>query len=262
MDGTGRRREAFDEVADLYDRARPGYPPALVADLAQLAALGPDSRVLEIGCGTGQLTAALAALGSTLVAVELGPRLAEVARLNLAGFPAVEVVTADFESWPLPDVPFDLVVSATAFHWIDPAVRVPKAVAALRPGGSLAVIETHHVAGGTPSFFDRSQACYLRFEPGTRTGFRLPVAGELTTRRPELDDSPLLGAVALRSYLRDLEHTAGSYTDVLATYSNVRGLSPENRDGLLSCLATLIDSEFGGRVTTSVLNELRVAATV
>jgi protein-L-isoaspartate O-methyltransferase len=99
MDGTGRRREAFDEVADLYDRARPGYPPALVADLAQLAALGPDSRVLEIGCGTGQLTAALAALGSTLVAVELGPRLAEVARRNLAGFPAVDAGAEGCRAW-------------------------------------------------------------------------------------------------------------------------------------------------------------------
>jgi protein-L-isoaspartate O-methyltransferase len=262
VDGTGRRREAFDEVADLYDRARPSYPPALVGDLAQLAGLGPGSRVLEIGCGTGQLTAGLAALGVTLVAVELGPRLAEVARRNLAGFPAVEVVTADFESWPLPAVPFDLVVSATAFHWLDPAVRVPKSAAALRRGGSLAVIETHHVAGGTPGFFDRSQDCYVRWEPATEPGFRQPVADELDPRRPELDDSPLLGTVALRRYPRDIQHTAGSLTDVLRTYSNVLGLSPENRDGLLSCLTALIDGDFDGRVTTSILNELRVAATV
>jgi protein-L-isoaspartate O-methyltransferase len=262
MDGTGRRREAFDQVADLYDTARPGYPTALVDDLAQLAGLGPASRVLEIGCGTGQLTAALAALGSTVVAVELGPRLAEIARRNLAGFPAVEVVTADFERWPLPAVPFDLVVSATAFHWLDPATRVPKAVAALRPGGSLAVVETHHVAGGTPGFSERRQRCHRRFEPGTPPGFRAPEAEELDVRRPELDDSPLLGPVALRRYLRDIEHTAASYADVLGTYSNVRGLTPENRDGLLSCLADLIDGEFGGRVTTTVLNELRVAARV
>jgi SAM-dependent methyltransferase len=262
MGVSGRRREAFDEVAELYDRARPDYPPGLVDDLARLARLGPGSRVLEIGCGTGQLTVPLARLGVTLVAVELGPRLAEVARCHLAGFPAVEVVTADFDRWPLPDVPFDLVVSATAFHWLDPALRVPKSMAALRRGGELAVVETHHVAGGTPAFFERCQECYLRWEPGTEPGFRLPAADELDPRRPELDDSPLLGPVALRRYLRDLEHTAASYTDVLRTYSNVRGLSPEAREGLLSCLVELIDGELGGRVTTTVLNELRVATTV
>ncbi|CAM5396715.1 hypothetical protein SMICM304S_10061 [Streptomyces microflavus] len=44
----------FDEDAELYDRARPGYPPGLYDDLAELAGAGPGSRVLEVGCGTGQ----------------------------------------------------------------------------------------------------------------------------------------------------------------------------------------------------------------
>ncbi|MGH2816652.1 MAG: class I SAM-dependent methyltransferase, partial [Actinomycetota bacterium] len=66
-------------------------------------------------------------------AVELGAALAAVARRNLARFPAVEVVTAPFEDWPLPEEPFDLVLAATAFHWIDPGVRVVKAADALRP---------------------------------------------------------------------------------------------------------------------------------
>lgn len=49
-------RDTFDEAADLYDRARPRYPQALVDDLVRAAGLGPGSRVLEIGPGTGQLT--------------------------------------------------------------------------------------------------------------------------------------------------------------------------------------------------------------
>ncbi|MDQ0935322.1 tRNA A58 N-methylase Trm61 [Streptomyces turgidiscabies] len=61
-------RDTFDEAAQLYDRARPRYPQALVADLVRAAGLGPGSRVLEIGPGTGQLTVALAASGCRITA--------------------------------------------------------------------------------------------------------------------------------------------------------------------------------------------------
>jgi SAM-dependent methyltransferase len=162
-----RLRSTFDQAAELYDRVRPRYPPALFDDLAELTGIGPGSRVLEIGPGTGQATIPLAERGCQVVAVELGAHLAAVARRNLARFPAVEVVTAAFEAWPLPSEPFDLVLAATAFHWIDPAVRVDKAADALRPGGWLATIATHHVAGGDESFFAEAQDCYICWDPAT-----------------------------------------------------------------------------------------------
>src|SRR3954463_11880016 len=95
----GRLRTTFDADAARYDRARPGYPSALFDDLAALAGLGPGSRVLEIGCGTGQATVPLAERGYQVVAIELGAELAVVARRNLTRFPAVEVVTGAFEAW-------------------------------------------------------------------------------------------------------------------------------------------------------------------
>src|SRR5262249_7306379 len=132
----------FDSAADLYDRARPGYPAPVFEALAAFGDLRPGSRVLELGPGTGQATRPLAGRGYEVVAVELGAQLAERARRNLAAFPAVTVVNADFEGWPLPAEPFDLVLAATAFHWLDPATRVSKAAAALRPNGTLATIST------------------------------------------------------------------------------------------------------------------------
>ena len=98
--------------------------------------------MLEIGCGTGQATVPLAERGYRVVAVEMGTDMAAVARRNLAAFDSVEVVTAVFERWPLPVEPFDVVFSATAFHWIDPAVRVAKSADALRLGGLLATVGT------------------------------------------------------------------------------------------------------------------------
>ena len=158
-------RAVFDEDAELYDRARPGYPDALFDDLFALAGIGAGSRVLEIGCGTGQATVALAERGCAVVAVELGANLAAVAARNLAAFPNAQVVVGAFEDWPLPDEPFDAVVAFTAFHWVDPTVGVDKVAEALRPGGAFATVTTDHVAGGTDAFFVDVQDCYERWDP-------------------------------------------------------------------------------------------------
>ncbi|MDQ2940907.1 MAG: methyltransferase domain-containing protein [Chloroflexota bacterium] len=151
-------RLAFDGAAERYDRIRPHYLPQVLDDIERLGGLTQGSRVLEIGCGTGQATAGLAFSGYKVVAVELGRELAALARANLAHYPNVEVTVADFEHWAPPPERFDGVVSATAFHWIDPTVRAVKAADSLWPDGALAIIDTDHVAGGTEQFFIDVQA--------------------------------------------------------------------------------------------------------
>ncbi|CAL9349404.1 Trans-aconitate 2-methyltransferase [Streptomyces sp. enrichment culture] len=251
----------FDEDAELYDRARPGYPPELYDDLAELAGVRPGSRVLEVGCGTGQATVPLAGRGCRITAVEAGPRMAEVARRNLAGDAAVEVVTAEFESWPLPEEPFDAVVSATAFHWIDPAVRMGKAADALRPGGALAVVRTQHVKGGTEEFFTEVQRCYERFDPDTPPGLRLPAAADIdgSDHAEEVARSGRFGPTVFRRYEQDLTYTTSGYLELLRTYSGHRALPEAARNGLLGCVAGLIDERYGGRVTKRCLIELGVS---
>ena len=258
-----RLRSTFDQAAELYDRVRPRYPPALFDDLAELTGVGPDSRVLEIGPGTGQATIPLAERGCRIVAVELGPQLAAVARRKLARFPAVEVVTAVFESWPLPSEPFDLVLAATAFHWIDPAVRVAKAADALRPGGWLATIATHHVAGGDESFFTEAQDCYTRWDPATPPeGATLPAASSIPSSSDELDRSHRFGSAEFRRYEWDRSYTTAGYRELLLTYSGHRDLGPAAQTGLLDCITRLIDTRHGGRITKRYLTELRAAPTL
>src|SRR5262245_50632003 len=141
-------RETFGEDAALYDRMRPGYPAALFDDLA---ALTVGARVLEIGPGTGQATASLLERGYRITAIELSSSLAAVLR---AGFgERVSVHVGDFERFRSADA-FDLVFSATAFHWIDPAVALLRVADVLRPGGALATVRTDHILGGTVPFFD------------------------------------------------------------------------------------------------------------
>jgi protein-L-isoaspartate O-methyltransferase len=251
-------RRTFDTAAERYDRARPHYPAELVADLARLAGIGPGSRVLEVAPGTGQLTVPLAELGCAVTAVELGPALATVARRNLAPYPRAEVVVSAFEDWPLPPEPFDAVVCATALHWFDPAAWVAKVSAALHPGGAVAAVATHHVAGGTPGFFEDSQGCYERWE-GSPPGFRMPTAAEVPQDGRDLDQSGLLSPVTFRRYERDLPYTTAAFLDTLRTYSNVLALPDAAREGLLSCLGDLIGSRYQGRIVKHYLFELRIA---
>jgi SAM-dependent methyltransferase len=158
-----RRRESFDRAAADYDRYRSRYPGDVVASVIRDAGIQAGTRVLEIGCGTGQLSVPIADRGAELVAVELGGNLARFARTNLSPYPNARVEVSAFEDWPLPSEPFDAVVSANAFHWVDPDVRFSKSALALVPGGTLTIGHAHHVRGGTPGFFEDTQPFYLKW---------------------------------------------------------------------------------------------------
>jgi SAM-dependent methyltransferase len=252
-------RAMFDQAAELYNRARPGYPAELVAELAKLAGIKAGSRVLEVGCGTGQLTVPLAKHGCEIVAIDIGANMAALARRNLARYRSVQVMVAAFEEWPIPTEPFDALVSATAFHWLDPAVRVSKAADALRPGGTLATIATHHIAGGDEDFFVEAQRCYEQWDPSTPVGLRLPVATSLPLDSEELDRSGRFGPATFRRYEWEQAYSTAAYCDLLLTYSGHRALAPEALRGLLACIVRLIDSRHNGKITKRYLSELRLA---
>jgi ubiquinone/menaquinone biosynthesis C-methylase UbiE len=105
------------------------------------AGLGEGSKVLEVGCGTGQLTAELARRGCDVTAIDIGPSMVAVARRRLGRAP-VRFAVVSFEDFAGDDGWFDLVVSATAFHWVDPEVKFDKTARLLRPGGWLALLAT------------------------------------------------------------------------------------------------------------------------
>lgn len=133
-----RQRGLFDAVARLYAATRPGYPPGLARFVAETAGLRAGAPVLEVGCGTGQLTSALLPFGFALTAIDIGTSLIEVARERVAG-DQVTFRVVSFEDLDADPASFDLVISGAAFHWIDPEVRFRQAARLLRPGGWLAL---------------------------------------------------------------------------------------------------------------------------
>src|SRR6516162_3927697 len=141
-DSTARRYgKVFDEIAAEYDRHRPTYPDELVDQACRVAGLGSGDQVLEVGCGSGQLTRGLVAHGLHVTALEPGKSLIALARQNLEGAGEVEFVNAQFEDALLPRGQFQAVFSASAFHWVDPKVSWQKAADVLVPGGTLALVQ-------------------------------------------------------------------------------------------------------------------------
>jgi SAM-dependent methyltransferase len=143
LPGSTARRygQVFDEIAAEYDRHRPAYPDELIDQACLVAGIGSGAQVLEVGCGSGQLTRGLVARGLHVTALEPGTSLIALARQNLAGAGEVEFVNAKFEDALLPREQFAAVFCASAFHWLDPEVSWQKAADVLVPGGTLALVQ-------------------------------------------------------------------------------------------------------------------------
>ncbi|MFC6086535.1 class I SAM-dependent methyltransferase [Sphaerisporangium aureirubrum] len=133
----------FDDIAGEYDSTRPAYPDKLVDQACQ--GLGRRDHVLEIGCGTGQLTRSLLARGLHVTAVEPGKSLLALATRKLGGAGAIEFINARFEDVPPIHRHFAAVFSASALHWVDPEVSWRKIADVLVPGGTLALLSYFEV---------------------------------------------------------------------------------------------------------------------
>ena len=129
----------FDSAADEYDRARPDYPGSLVDAACSAAGLTSGSHVVEVGCGTGKLTVALAERGLRIEAVDPGGELVGIAKRRV-GSASVRFHVTRFEDVALPEAAFEAVFSAAAFHWVDPAIGWSKVARLLKPGGVLALL--------------------------------------------------------------------------------------------------------------------------
>jgi SAM-dependent methyltransferase len=243
-----RLAATFDRAAALYQRARPEYPSELYARLLDVTGLAPPARLLEVGCATGKATIPLARMGFEITALEPGAALAAAARSNLAGH-GVEVVQARFEDWEPPPQDVDLVFAATAWHWVDPAVRYPKAATVLRPAGHLAIWGAVHVIphDGDP-FFEQLQEVYDEIGEGLPTGWVTPRPGELPDDREEIEASGLFEVIDVSQHDWETVHDADSYIELLDTFSGHIEMDPRQRERLDSEIRRRLADREDGRL--------------
>jgi len=247
MDGNGSFRDdrvLFDQAPEAYDRARPGYPAELVDELLARAGIDSESRILEIGCGTGQLTRLLAPTGATIDCVELSEGMTRLARANLAEFPNVSIHNAAFEEWDGRPASYDLVVSAQAFHWIPPEVGYPKCRSLLSHGGALALI-WNLFEPSKDSLDGLVQRVYEREAPEL---CRRPPHGAETRIQWTLDELRASGCFKeplLLRYPWTDTFTGDRYADLLRSFSDHRRLDPPKLERLIAGVRTEIEARGG-----------------
>ena len=200
----------FSRSADAYDRARPDYPPAAVAWLAERLGLRPGRTVVDLAAGTGKLTRPLAATGAEVVAIEpvaeMRARIGDAAARSLDG-------TA--EAVPLADASADAVTVAQAFHWFDGPAALAEIHRVLRPGGALALVWNRRpLEDPVHAAIERIVAPYRGDAPAHRSG----------AWRAAFDATTLFGPLEERTFAHSRPHDADALADRVGSTSFVAAL--------------------------------------
>jgi SAM-dependent methyltransferase len=268
----------FNRVAAEYQRSRPAYPEELVTRACELAGLRRGDHVLEIGCGTGQLTRSLVARGLRVTAVEPGDQLIEQARASLSDPDAVRFLHTRFEDAELPRH-LPAVFSAAAFHWLEPAISWRRVAEVLAPGGTLALLGHCGLAEERTRADDAGlRAALAGNAPELLAGW--PPLRDLDTinagvreRRSDIaavwawlgahdvehpDAARLFGDVTLATVALLLEQTADELNRLMRTTSHYQRLAPSQREGWERDTVTL-HQRLGRPIRSSVVAVLVAA---
>ena len=230
-----KRAGSFGQLAEDYDRYRPGYPDQLFDDVLALTA---ENHVLEAGCGTGRATLGLASRGARVVAVEHDPAMVSVARRRTQGL-AVELIESQFEDYAPAPADFDLVTCAQAWHWIDP-VRGPEiAATALKPGGALCIWWNRPVRFEGP-VWNAIHAVYQQHAPHLD---RQTAVRERGYSEPMPEPADSFAPWTLQIYEWTQSYSAEDYARFLGTHSDHIILPQEQRDSLLDAVRTAISAQ-------------------
>jgi SAM-dependent methyltransferase len=253
----------FNEIPELYDRVRPGYPEELFADLVAISGIDQRSTVLEVGCGTGQATRSLATLGCSVTAVEPGAGMVSLARQRLATFSNVEIERSTFEEWDDRGRRFDILVAASAWHWVDPSIGWPRAHDVLTPRGWMALVGNVVVRRpGESEVYAETADLHERFSPGNPGWGHPPLEEEVraTNEGWGLVDDPgnLFGPTIVRWYPTVQWFDGNGFADLLRSTSLYRSLEGEVREPLLEAIAKRIRTRMGNQASRRYLGVLRI----
>ena len=253
----------FDEIPGLYDRVRPGYPDALFADLVAITGIDHTSTVLEVGCGTGQATRSLAAIGCSVTAVEPGIETAKVAADRLGAFSNVKIEVSSFEDWDDHGRHFDALVAASSWHWVDPTVGWPRAHRVVNPNGWMALLG--HVVIRPPhgvEVYAETADLHDQFSPDNPDWGNPPSEDEVRATSygwgPDLDPGDLFGPTIVRWHPTTQWFDGDGFADLLRSLSTYRRLHPDVRERLLAAIAARIKTDMGDWVSRQYLSVLRV----
>jgi SAM-dependent methyltransferase len=259
------RRNCFGTDVAAYERGRPGYPERVYELLRDHCGLGPGRRVVEIGPGTGQATRRLLDAGASVVAVELSEEMAH----RLASSTADERLTVTvgaFEEVALRPATADLIVSATAFHWVPTEAGLHRCADVLGDGGWLALWWNVYGDRSRPDPFHDALAPVLERLapslsdlPGTASGLSgVPYALDSGARIAEIESVGRFGAVHHEQIPWRGRHDVDELVALYSSFSTWLALPGAQRSAVLDALEQLARDDFDGVVERPYLTSLYI----
>lgn len=235
--------QRFDGVANLYDTYRPSYPNELIEDIIAISGIQPEGNILEIGSGTGKATLLFARRGYTILCLEPGQNLIDVAAKNLAPYPRVSFVRSRFEEWSNDQAKFDLVISAQAFHWVPEEVRYEKTANTIKRQGYLATFWNMY-PGMNGKIRQDLDSVYRKRAPEL-INLETPYKKLIEARANALHETPFFESVVVKAYPWSVRYETNEYLGLLNTYSDHLSLSKQKRGALFEDIAEVIEKNGG-----------------
>lgn len=247
----------FDTVAQQYEKLRPEYVPALYEDIFKYKQLDKTSHAVEVGIGGGQATLPILKTGCKVTAVEYGKNFSELCRYKFREFPGFSVVTSKFEDFPYESNSYDLIYSASAFHWVPEEVGYPKVFDMLKSGGVFARFANHpYKDKGREELHQAFQKIYAVYMPNSLEGDEYNE--ESARKRADIARKYGFVDICYKLYYRTRTFSAREYTALLGTYSDHRVIEEETRKAFFFEIEDAIN-QFGGQITIYDTIDLQLA---
>ncbi|MDD4164178.1 MAG: class I SAM-dependent methyltransferase [Eubacteriales bacterium] len=169
-------RTHFDSIVDEYEKTRPEWIHNIYDDIVEYAKPHLDENAIEIGVGTGKATTPILNIGYNVTAIEINPRMAEFSLNRFRNYNNFKVIVSSFEDALLEDNSYSLIYAASAFHWVNAEVGLPKALRLLSPGGTIALFRYNEIASVTDELYNRIRKIYNQYyDPFYEIPYRQPV---------------------------------------------------------------------------------------
>ena len=247
----------FDTVAATYEKLRPGYVDALYQDVFAYCPLDASSRAVEVGIGGGLATEPVLKTGCAVTAVEPGVNFCGLCRERFAAYPTFSVIHGKFEEVELPGDCFDLIYSASAFHWVPEEIGYRKVFDSLKPGGAFARFANHpYKDKGRPGMHEALQAVYAVYMPGSLVPEEY--SEDAARARAQIAAKYGFADIQHRLYHRTRDFTAVEYILLLGTYSDHIAIEKETRGRFFREIEQAING-LGGVITIYDTIDLQLA---
>lgn len=252
----------FDTVASAYARLRPGYDKPLYQAVFDYSPIDASSRVVEVGIGGGQATEPVLKTGCRLTAVEPGAHFSAICGSKFQDYPNFAVITGKFEDTAFEEGAYDLIYSASAFHWVPEEIGYPKVYAMLKSGGAFARFANHPCRDkGNPALAGAIDAAYKRYyDPYHHKSQEQPQEyGERQARaRAMIAEKYGFTDIRYALFHRTRDLTAQEYVALLGTYSDHIALQEPARARLFDEIEGAIN-RYGGVITLYDTIDLQLA---